>query len=515
MTSQAGSVKSDDAVDGHLQLVDQFQQNPPWTTEQFMQVRESLLQMKPSGISRAEPATEEVIAEVYLEHVRRRETSKFQGSSAWNVANFPPARPFHQVRDEITKSPSFELMRQLPKGGLLHVHSSSAGRASWIVTHLSDFDNCYINWSGNEQSIDHGKLGFFHSSQVPAGYTSADELKKNVKDLEEKLLARFVIQQESFNPWNELMNINTRLGAFMSHQPANFDYLVDALEGMVDDGIDYVEMRVMLGEVRNLEGRVWRDDEFIQQFVAIRDHVQKSHPDFDLKIIVSDYRGKPSAEVEKSIDWVFEMRRRFPDFVVGFDLVGQETSQNQTIGLIQAWEYAARQESVHQVDFPLFLHDGETGWVDNSDVLDAFLLGSRRIGHGLNLYAYPHVEKLLTVKDVALEVCPISNQELGYVSDLRIHPASGYVRRGVPCVLASDDPLVFGNHGLSYDFWVAWMAWSLKLSELRTLAYNSLKYSSMNTDEKSRAIDRWESKWQQFVVAVADRAHADPEFSMQ
>ena len=137
------------------------------------------------------------------------------------------------------------------------------------------------------------------------------------------------------------------------------------------------------------------------------------------------------------------------------------------------------------------------------NLYDAFLLGSRRVGHGFNLFRFPHLQARLIEANVALEVCPISNQMLGYVRDLRIHPASGYLRRGVPVVLGNDDPGIFGNVGLSYDFWVAVVAWKLDLRALKQLATNSLVYSAMNDAERAEALARWRADWTRWIASEA------------
>jgi adenosine deaminase CECR1 len=88
---------------------------------------------------------------------------------------------------------------------------------------------------------------------------------------------------------------------------------------------------------------------------------------------------------------------------------------------------------------------------------------------------------------------------------LRMHPASGYLRRGVPCVLSNDDPGIFGNDGLSYDFWVATLAWELDLRALKQLAVNSLRYSGMTDGEKRAAFGLWQQQWDVWLKSPSDR----------
>src|SRR5262249_5108751 len=154
---------------------------------------------------------------------------------------------------------------------------------------------------------------------------------------------------------------------------------------------------------------------------------------------------------------------------------------------------------------PFYFHDGESDWPSDRNLYDAFLLGSRRIGHGFNLFRFPTLQTLFHRDRIAVEVCPISNQQLRYVSDLRTHPAYGFLTRGIPCVLSNDDPGIFGNDGLSFDFWEAVMAWKLGLRDLKQFAFNSLSYSGMSEAEKANALSEWKTAWRQWVASSLPR----------
>lgn len=103
---------------------------------------------------------------------------------------------------------------------------------------------------------------------------------------------------------------------------------------------------------------------------------------------------------------------------------------------------------------------------------------------------------------IAVEVCPISNQVLSLVEDMRNHPATAMFALGSPVVVSSDDPGLWGVKGLSYDFYEAFMGLMSANSDLRSLkqlAMNSLIYSSMNSQEKNNALIRWQDKWNIFI----------------
>jgi adenosine deaminase CECR1 len=74
----------------------------------------------------------------------------------------------------------------------------------------------------------------------------------------------------------------------------------------------------------------------------------------------------------------------------------------------------------------------------------------------------------------------------------------------VPCVLGKDDPGIFGNDGLTYDYWEAVVAWNLDLRAVKQLALNSLMYSAMTEAEKRVAIEHWQKSWDRWIAHYAD-----------
>jgi hypothetical protein len=81
----------------------------------------------------------------------------------------------------------------MPKAGALHIHSSSAGRAQWIVDNASRRPGCYVFWpDGTTASGGHikGELGFFVPKEVPAGFRPVADVRASDKDLDRELLAR-------------------------------------------------------------------------------------------------------------------------------------------------------------------------------------------------------------------------------------------------------------------------------------------------------------------------------------
>jgi adenosine deaminase CECR1 len=153
----------------------------------------------------------------------------------------------------------------------------------------------------------------------------------------------------------------------------------------------------------------------------------------------------------------------------------------------------------YKVKLPFFFHDGESNWNSSDGVIDAVLLGSKRIGHGFNIALKPGILNVAKKNDICLEICPISNQMLQYVPDIRVHFANTLFKNGCPMVISTDYPLMFGYTGLTYDFFAVVTSWQLDLKSIKTLVFNSIIYSSLNDGEKQTALQNLRASWDDWI----------------
>lgn len=173
-------------------------------------------------------------------------------------------------------------------------------------------------------------------------------------------------------------------------------------------------------------------------------------------------RATSLSEVKEAVKEAIQLKRDFPDVVAGFDLVKKSFSlvQSASTAVIWiTWGYASqvgREDSGRTLWYfrealsipadtgaalPFFFHAGETGdyikalerflccsqrkWqleassypladdegteVDQN-ILDALLFNTSRIGHGYALAHHPLAKEMSQKRNVAVELCPISNQ---------------------------------------------------------------------------------------------------------
>lgn len=65
-----------------------------------------------------------------------------------NLTNYAPSKHFFHAKSLIDRDPIFDVMKRLPKGGLLHVHASASVSSLWVIKNLTyrdDMKLCQTN----------------------------------------------------------------------------------------------------------------------------------------------------------------------------------------------------------------------------------------------------------------------------------------------------------------------------------------------------------------------------------
>lgn len=280
-------------------------------------------------------------------------------------------------------------------------------------------------------------------------------------------------------------------------------YVYEALQEFYDDNVQYLEIRSLLTESYESNGTTHDKEWLLQTYREVSKQFVKDHSDFvGSKIIATSSRTSSNVSaILAAIKDVINLRRKFPDTLVGYDIVGFEDEGRSLFDYVDALLYPSQ----NSIDLKYFFHAGETDWEGTSvdmNLFDAILLNTSRIGHGYAALKHPVVLQKIKERNIGVEICPISNQVLRLVKDLRNHPGAALMSDNFPVVISSDDPGLWGASGLSYDFYEALMglggAWA-DLATLKQLAMNSIMQSSLSAAEKKATFQLWSEKWDKFV----------------
>ena len=187
-----------------------------------------------------------------------------------------------------------------------------------------------------------------------------------------------------------------------------------------------------------------RLENLVQDFKRIVRAHQEEYPSFIgarlvfVAIKKRDTGGEDSdtPALAEALERLVPLKRRHPEWIAGVDLVGEEDVSEPLSNYAEALLRVRRKAEAEGVDLPFLVHAGESYLPSNHALVDAFLLGAERVGHGLMLPRHPALMAQAAAAGVpAVEVCPISNQVLGYVPNLMDHPGLVMMRNGVKITL--------------------------------------------------------------------------------
>ncbi len=397
---------------------------------------------------------------------------------------------------ELWESRLYAFTKALPKGSDLHVHATALLPANRLIDFVA---------SRNDLVIDINDCHIYNIDEECYDKASCHLLSKA---LEDGLVTRESVEQKwtllgrkhDESVWDYFENL---LGLFESievSQDTLFDYYVTAFNYYLENNVFHIEIHAVFSEDYD------RSLVLANTIKRAYHEVKKAHPQLIVSIICSGlkYLGADISVPELYLKNAIKLREEIADdfdkdnvhpFIIGFDLLNEE---DKSIPLKELAPMLLKYRNEYP-DFNLYIHCGESLSAQVDNLIDAYLLGSTRVGHGMNLYRYPKLLAAFADKEICLEACPISNKTLRYVKDLRLHPVAEYLKRGVTVALCSDDPVCQEHETLTDDFFAGIVAWDLNLSDIKQLCINSIMYSGLDKTQKSELIASWKTAWEEYI----------------
>ncbi|XP_053674133.1 adenosine deaminase 2-like [Anopheles nili] len=461
---------------------------------------------------------------VFLNSVEQRadkvlRTMKMHELSASIHGQAPSGMHYFDAKPFIENSAVFKVLQQMPKGATLHLHNSAGVSSNWVVKNLTyrhEAKLCHVNER-------------YYFTVRPVHYCPENQTR-NINDMRKERQDDIV----AFDNWLESM-INMKLkpsrnwSSSIDELWGDFESCFDAIRGFLQykpffeayhwqllhefhrDHVYFIELRVSFSKLFDADGKEHGPLEVAQVIQRIVDDFRRLHPKFlGVKLIQAKHKNMSDQDLEIALKVYGNLSSTYPGFVIGFDLVGQEDVNRSLKSFASLLLHPSGVSSTPRY----FFHAGEiVGRFSEGDenIIDALLLDTRRIGHGYALMKHPILWHAVRQRQVAIEVCPISNQVLGLVSDLRNHPAGFYVAQNIPIVIASDDPGFWDAAGVSFDFYYAFMAIAPQtgLGFLKQIVWDSIKYSTISETERQNITNTMESQWTAFVNQLADGNFAE------
>ncbi|KAK4145271.1 uncharacterized protein C8A04DRAFT_35982 [Dichotomopilus funicola] len=450
----------------------------------------------------------------------------------------------------IEQTQVFALCRDMPKGAHLHIHFNSNLAPSvllgiaqkmdrmfiWSNIPLNRdeaFDLCRIQFSimSPEAVMERGERSPFDKDYQGGNVMQFRAFRAAYPDGEEKadnwLERKLVFQEEEAHhplqtaegAWEKFNARTQMMKGLFNYETAYREYTRQCLAEFVDDKIQYAEIRPNFMS----SNQVWKDDGSLRiDNVGIMDLIISEYEAFQekhqnqvlkgLKVIYCTPRSFSEKLVGEALMQCFQFKKhkRFGPYIAGFDLVGEESKGKPLKAFTTQFLHFQALCKTAEVEIPFLFHCGETldiGTDTDGNLLDALLLGARRIGHGFALPRHPFVMDEMRRRGVCVEVCPISNEILGLTPRISGHAMYNLLANNVPCTISTDNGTLFRSR-LSHDFYQV-MAGKpdMTLHGLRQLAEWSIKHACLDEPGRREALRAdWVRMWDAFCQRIIDGA---------
>ena len=239
--------------------------------------------------------------------------------------------------------------------------------------------------------------------------------------------------------------------------PADYGLITRRLlERLEAQNVRYAEIIIAAGVV------LWKQQEFAPIFDAVRAAAGESG--VQVRWILDAVR---QFGVEPAMQVAALARDRADQGVVALGIGGSE--ERGPAGWFQDVFAFASNAGLH-----LTAHAGES--MGPESIWAALALGAERIGHGIAAVRDEALMRHLREHDIPLEICITSNLVTGVVQRIEDHPVRRLFEAGVPIVLNSDDPAMFGC-SLAGEYRLAAEQFGFTEAELRQVAENGFRYA--------------------------------------
>ncbi|WDK08989.1 adenosine/AMP deaminase [Colletotrichum graminicola] len=467
----------------------------------------------------------------------------------WGGQNHPrfPADHFLSNVHLINRTRLFAIATKMPKGAHLHIHFNACLQPHVLLGIAKNMDRMFITSdkplpASGDGRTDEEARNSLHLCEIqfsilppekerPGDIFSPDYVKrqtmkyshflqefpkKHNADPEEWLTSKLVFHEDEAHnvhqtvqgAW-EKFNVKTRMmkGLF-NYETAYRKYTQGILEDFVRDNIQYAEIRPNFMETNQLwtdDGTKQIDNKGIMKIIIdeFDQFQQRTNNSFDgLKVIYCTPRSFSNESVAFALDECFRFKKDWPKWIAGFDLVGEESKGRPLRDFVPEFLAFRKKCDESGVDIPFLFHCGETTEIgDDTDgnLVDALLLNSKRIGHGFSLARHPYIMEHMKKRGICLELCPISNEELGLTPRVSGHAMYNLLANNVHCTLNSDNGTIFRS-SLSHDFYQAMVGKTdMTLHGWRQLIEWSLEHSCMSKEELAIVRAAWEKRWEEFL----------------
>ncbi|KAI5459281.1 adenosine deaminase [Mariannaea sp. PMI_226] len=444
----------------------------------------------------------------------------------------------------INQTALFNVAAHMPKGAHLHIHFNACLEPHVLLNIAKGMDRMFITSDlplvedSDYVHYDRCEVQFSLMSpekECPGDLFSRDyEARQTMKfsefldkfsahypkrSVEEWLLNKLVFNereahdllQTASGAWEKFNGRTRMMKGLFNYETAYRKYTRLCLEDFVRDNILYAEIRpnfMMSNQLYHDDGTGPIDNWGIMEIIITEVEAFKRDMDREkktfggLKVIYCTPRSFKPDMVKMALDECIEFKKKWPQWIAGFDLVGEESKGRPLKDFVPIFLEFQKKCKAQNLEIPFLFHCGETldiGTDTDGNLWDALLLNSKRIGHGFALPNNPAIMASMKKNNVCVELCPISNEILGLTPRMGGHTMYQLLANNVHCTVSSDNGTLFQS-SLSHDFYQAMIGnTNMGLYGWKQLILWSLEHACLDEQEYRQTLAQWEQQWEAFI----------------
>ncbi|KAG5917357.1 hypothetical protein E4U42_007264 [Claviceps africana] len=455
--------------------------------------------------------------------------------------------------DLIRHTALFDMASHLPKGGHLHIHYNAClpplvlldiakkMDRMFVTSDLpllpdnkfANYDRCELQFSitspdgedpGNLFSPDYRPRQTMRFAEFLRAFPNHYQHMSPDSWLLEKLLFQeeeaHGVLQTAAGAWEKFNGRTRMMKGLFNYETAYRRYTRLCLEDFLRDNIQYAEIRPTFMRSNHLytdDGTARIDNRGIMGIIIEevtrfqRDAASKGGYFGGLKVIYTAPRSLTPEEVKESLEECLCFKQEWPQWIAGYDLAGEESKGRPLKDFVKELLEFKKNCAETNVDIPFLFHCGETldmGTDADGNLVDALLLGAKRIGHGFALTKHPYIMQQMKGRGVCLELCPISNEVLGLTPRVAGHSMYALLANNVHCTVNSDNGALFRST-LSHDFYQVMVGRAdLGLFGWKQLAMWSIEHACLDEADKAVMLNEWQRLWDDFLAWTVGKYEA-------
>lgn len=184
-----------------------------------------------------------------------------------NPYKFNPSRHIFEVLDTVNQSKVFQIIQKMPKGAILHSHDTYINTADYAVS-LAYWPNLWQRTLNNSDIVEEFRFSREEPANSNVNDTNGDSTWRLVEDVRNEMGASkydehirkiFTLFDKNIHPkiqykdiddvWVRFYDINTKFYPIVTFAPIWKIYYKNALKEMLNDGVQYLELRGGLPKV--------------------------------------------------------------------------------------------------------------------------------------------------------------------------------------------------------------------------------------------------------------------------